>query len=164
MDNPVALLGRHDMHVADAGNGADRPLAPDDHPALVGQRLVEPAAQHLHRQEPGRRHAPDDAAQLVHVRIEHDSRPAAPVRGDDGAEPVIGDAVAERFHFAHHNAAHLLLEPRRPRRVGESAEQALDAVARLGRGSGGKQQGGEQEGQRSYLPQLRLGPEWMQWR
>jgi hypothetical protein len=37
--------------------------------------------------------------------------------------------VAQRLQLAHHDLAHRLLEPRRTRRIGEFAEQPLDAVA-----------------------------------
>ncbi len=74
--NSGALILRNNVDVADAGDRTHRSLGADDDPTLVDQRLVEPAAQHLHGQVAVRGNAADDAAELVHVRVHHDARPA----------------------------------------------------------------------------------------
>ena len=76
------------MDVADAGDGVHRPFDADDDPALIDQRLIQPSAEHLHRQQPARRDAADHAAEFVHVRVDHDARALRALCGDDGAEPV----------------------------------------------------------------------------
>ena len=69
--------GGDDVDVANAGDGVDRALAAEDDPALIDQRLVEPAAEHLHGQKAVGRDAPDHAAELVHVGVDHDARACA---------------------------------------------------------------------------------------
>ena len=74
---------RHYVDIANTSHRANWPLRPDNDPALIHQRLIEPAAQHLHRQQTLRRDAADHPAQLVHVRIHHDAWPLGALFGDD---------------------------------------------------------------------------------
>jgi hypothetical protein len=62
-----------DVDVADAGDGVHRAFAAEDDPALVGEGLVEPAAEHLHGELAVGADATDHAAQLVHVGVDHDA-------------------------------------------------------------------------------------------
>ena len=77
------------MDVADTRDGVYRAFAAEDDPALVDERLVEPAAEHLHGELAIRADAAHDAAELVHVRVDHDARAGGPDLRNDRAHAVI---------------------------------------------------------------------------
>jgi len=118
------------VHVADAGDRTHRPLRPDDDPALIDQRLIQPAAEHLHRQQAAWRDTADHAAELVHVRVDHDPRALAALRRDDRSHPVVGDRRGERLHLIDHHFADRFFEAGRTRRVGELTQQLDGAILR----------------------------------
>ncbi len=51
----------------------DGAFAAEDDPALVGERLIEPAAEHLHGELAVGSDAANHAAELVHVGVDHDA-------------------------------------------------------------------------------------------
>jgi hypothetical protein len=120
------------MDVADAGDRAHRPLAPEDDPALIEERLVQPAAQHLHGEPAFRRHPAHYAAQLVHVRVDHHPRSGRALLRDHRTEAVEGELVARRAHALDHDFAHRLLEAGRAVGVGELLQQRHRLVGRSG--------------------------------
>lgn len=61
------------------GDGAAGELRPP----LINKGLIEPAAKHLYSQESARCDAPDNAAQFIHVGIDHDVWPRASLRRQD---------------------------------------------------------------------------------
>ncbi len=62
------------MDVANARDGMHRTPRAENDPALIDQRLIKPAAKHLHGEEAVRSNATHHAAKLVHMRVHHDAR------------------------------------------------------------------------------------------
>jgi hypothetical protein len=116
------------VDVADAGYGAHRPLRAENDPALIDQRLIQPAAEHLHRQQPARRHAANHAAEFVHVGVDHHAGTVAALRGDDRAEAVEGHRRRERLHQIDQHLPDRFLESRRAGGVGELLQQRHRAI------------------------------------
>ena len=123
-----AFVGRHHVDVADAGDGAHGALRADDDPALIDERLVQPPAQHLHRQKPARRDAAHHAAELVHVRVDHHARTLRALRRDDRPQAVERQRARERLHRVDHDLADRLFESGRAGRVRNLLQQRDDAV------------------------------------
>ena len=122
--DPHALLLRHYMNVAYAGNGMYGPLRSQNDPTLVDQRLIQPTAQHLHGEKAVRGHAPDHAAQLIHMGIHHDSRPLRSLRGDNGAHAIKTQARRIGLHDVNHDLTDRFFKTRRPRSKAEPASNA----------------------------------------
>jgi hypothetical protein len=126
----VAPTSRNRLSRGYAGDRLDRALGADDRPPLIDQRLIQPPAQHLHRQQAFWRDPTDHAAEFVHVGVHHDARPGGALRRDDRAEAVEGDRRRERPHLIDHHLADWLLESRRARRVCEQPQQFHGPVLR----------------------------------
>ena len=147
-----ALVGGDDVDVADAGDGVDRALGAEDDPALVDERLIEPAAEHLHGEQAVGGDAADHAAELVHVGVDHDAGAGGSLLRDDGAHAVVLDRGGEGLHLGDHDGADGILGAGRAGGVGEALEQGEGAVGSLlggGGGGRGRGQGEQQEGQKS---------------
>ena len=112
------------MNVANPGNGADGAFRSDDDPALIDERLVEPATEHLHCEKAVRRNATDHSAKLVHVGVDHDARSGCTLRRDDGAEPVEADGGSEGLDGIDHDFADRLFKAGGSGCVGESAKRS----------------------------------------
>ena len=80
--NSGALVRRNQVYVPDACDGEHRPLRTDNHPTLIDQCLIEPAAEHLHTQVSVRRNAADHSSEFIHVRINHHARAGRALNGD----------------------------------------------------------------------------------
>ncbi len=91
--DPVTLFLRHNVNIANAGDGTDRSLGTDDGPALIDQRLIKPATQHLHGEIAFIGDATNHPAQFVHVRVHHDARAAGALHSNYRAQAVIADLV-----------------------------------------------------------------------
>jgi hypothetical protein len=105
-----------------------RAFRADDNPPLIDQRLIQPAAEHLHRQQTARRDPAHHAAELVHVRVDHDAWALDALGRDDRAHAVEGDRGGIRLHLIDHHLADRFLEAGRPWRVGELAQQLDGAI------------------------------------
>jgi len=110
------------VNVANAGDGANRPLGADDDPALIHQRLVKPAPEHLHGQQAMRRDAANHATQFVHVGVHHDARTFGTLRGDEGAEAIVPDPAGVRFDGIHHQLADGFFKSGRTGGIGQLAQ------------------------------------------
>ncbi len=74
--------------------------------------------------EARRRHPPHHPAQLVHVRVNHDPRPARTLLRHHAPRAVIPDRRRrQRPHLADHDRPHRLLRPGRSRRIRKPLQQ-----------------------------------------
>ena len=72
-----------DVRVPNVGDGGDRPFGAENHPALVGERCIQPISEHLHGDKAVGTDVANHAAEFVHVGIEHDARARVSLLRDD---------------------------------------------------------------------------------
>jgi hypothetical protein len=73
-----------------------------------------------------------NAADFIHMGVQHDAGTARALACDHRAQAVIAELVRQGLHFAHHDLAHRLLESGRRGRFRQGAQKLGCSILRTG--------------------------------